>query len=703
MLTTLATFLGLKSSSGTNDEGPRMSPIQDRAPTPMRQPTEREIEEAKKASGLFYNPPTSARDSYSVKEDPYGSIRSRKSDREKRKRADSLLGRREHDSVKGFNSVEQLHPVSANPASASLSNKADSVRRRELRHTDFRSTNRSEPRLQVTLDARQEIKLAEITQLEPRNGHGRSSPVMKDPKPPESQQVRNGAAPTPTAKGDEPPLRKIKSTDEKPPVSKDAIIIRGRSATISVRAPEPAHCGIVARGNSVGRGRAGSVVRRVGTPVESVQQASGDTNSERFKRKRDPSVTREGQITDLKTHNDSLTKQLAAAQDELVKSKGRNIELQKSIHALQDEKSRILTSTNAALAKERDAQARAAQLEDKLRKQEEETGRLKDLLKVAEERQLQTSNLLEVRSADLKGAQTFLTTADQYSGSDIIAMVESLNAEIFQTAAFIAELMENASLDAIATQRQNLGKYSDVLQHSRQYIGEALFAHLTKKPLEVQTDPLPLQLAFQTILSFWCSSKARAFCPGAFGDELYRLYAKIRENELQAVAGRWRAITNSQIPTQGQHSHADHVLECVLSLLHYCGWQTRAAHNQKTILSMQQMIQGIEKQCINLKNATKEGITTADMEVFIGQTGCGFDEEIMEDIYAEPGPGGSRPGKGILCAVGIGLRRSTMKKSEGGILENQTDVLTRMKVVLDSVIFDHGSASTVPPHAQDGK
>ncbi|KAJ3514773.1 hypothetical protein NLJ89_g2172 [Agrocybe chaxingu] len=698
MLTTLASFLGFKSSSSTNDEGPAMSPVQDRLPTPMRQPTERETEEAKKASGLFYHPPASARDSYSAREDPYGSIRSRKSDREKRKRADSVLGRREHE---GFSSVEHFHPVPATPTSASFVNKADSVRRRELRHTDFRSTNRSEPRLQATLDARQENK-PEISRLEPRDVHGRSSPVVKDAKPPESQQVRSDAAPTPTAKDDEPVLRKIKSTDEKQPVSKDVIVTRGRSATINVRVPEPAHGGIVARGNSVGRDRAGSFVRRVGTPVESVQQASGDNNSERFKRKRDPSITRDGQIVELRARNDSLTKQLAAAQDEVVKSKGRNIELQKSIHTLQDEKSRALTSTNDALAKERDAQAKVAQLEDKLRKQEEETGRLKDLLKVAEERQLQTSKLLEVRSADLKGAQTFLTTADQYSGSDIIGMVESLNAEIFQTAAFMAELMENASIDAIVIQRQNLGKRGDALQYSRQYIGEGLFGHLTNKPLEVQTDPLPLQLAFQTILSIWCSSKARAFCSGPIGDELYKLYAKIRENELQAVAGRWRAIASSQIPA-GQHSHADHILDCIISLLHYCGWQTRAAHNRKTILSMQQMLQGIEKQCNSLKTATKEGITTADMEVFIEQPGGAFNEETMEDIYAEPGPGRSRPGKSILCAVGMGLRRSTMKKSEGGVLENQTDVLTRMKVVLDSVIFDHGSTSIVPPHAQDGK
>ena len=47
----------------------------------------------------------------------------------------------------------------------------------------------------------------------------------------------------------------------------------------------------------------------------------------------------------------------------------------------------------------------------------------------------QTIALLDVRTAELKGAQVFLTKADQFSGADVIKSVEELNGEIMQTAA----------------------------------------------------------------------------------------------------------------------------------------------------------------------------------------------------------------------------------------------------------------------------
>ena len=52
----------------------------------------------------------------------------------------------------------------------------------------------------------------------------------------------------------------------------------------------------------------------------------------------------------------------------------------------------------------------------------------------------QTVELLQTRTAELKGAQAFLAKADHLSGADVIGMVEGLNSEIMQIAAFMAPI-----------------------------------------------------------------------------------------------------------------------------------------------------------------------------------------------------------------------------------------------------------------------
>ena len=55
---------------------------------------------------------------------------------------------------------------------------------------------------------------------------------------------------------------------------------------------------------------------------------------------------------------------------------------------------------------------------------------------------IQTVQLLEARTLELKGAEAFLTKADTLSGADIIGMLNSLNSEIYQIAALVAESFE---------------------------------------------------------------------------------------------------------------------------------------------------------------------------------------------------------------------------------------------------------------------
>lgn len=162
--------------------------------------------------------------------------------------------------------------------------------------------------------------------------------------------------------------------------------------------------------------------------------------------------------------------------------------------------------------------------------QEGEVRALREQLQGAEEKQGQMGKLLEVRTADLKGVQAFLTTADLYSGSEIIAMVESLNDEIFQAAAFMAELLESDSATGWRDRRRNMQKYHQLLVAARQQTGEELFAHIEVKYRDLRSHPLPLQCAIQAFLTAWCIYKIQAFSMDTFGDNLQRLYSLIRES-----------------------------------------------------------------------------------------------------------------------------------------------------------------------------
>jgi DNA repair exonuclease SbcCD ATPase subunit len=239
-------------------------------------------------------------------------------------------------------------------------------------------------------------------------------------------------------------------------------------------------------------------------------------------------------MQDIIEHNNSLKTQLEATQDSLRNAEHKKIELHRMNNSLRDEKAQLLEREGVmkreAAAKEREAQQKAADLLAKTRKQEEEIRQLKERLRQAEEKNSHTTNLLQVRTADLRGAEAFLTTADQYSGADIVNMVKSLNAEIFQAAAFMAELLEDPAMVATEEDRKrNLQKYVRSIEVARSEIGDSLFAYFLDKGTRVRSDPLPLQLALQSLFSRWSAIKTQRFCDNEGLDRnLQSLYQEIQ-------------------------------------------------------------------------------------------------------------------------------------------------------------------------------
>jgi myosin heavy subunit len=143
-------------------------------------------------------------------------------------------------------------------------------------------------------------------------------------------------------------------------------------------------------------------------------------------------------------------------------------------------------------------------LEEDNRRQSEELRIMSSQLRAAEAQYQETRQLLERKTSELKGAQTFLSNEDSLSGADVIEMVSALNAEILQISAFTADVLESVDRDITGEMWSEEGRVA--LEQASQRIGDPLVRALTSKVWceAVDWDPLPLQIALQIALV--CSS-----------------------------------------------------------------------------------------------------------------------------------------------------------------------------------------------------
>ena len=163
-------------------------------------------------------------------------------------------------------------------------------------------------------------------------------------------------------------------------------------------------------------------------------------------------------------------------------------------------------------------------LEAKIRQQTADISALREKLRRAEANNSQTTKLLDVRTSELKGAQVFLTKADSFAGADLIKMVESLNAEMFQGAAFMSEGLE---FDEVAGSNARLD--AQTMERAKIIMGSVMFSQLLAKPPTV--DPLPLQLALQSIMVLRCVQIIQSLCPMEYRDHndfLKKIYTGIQ-------------------------------------------------------------------------------------------------------------------------------------------------------------------------------
>ncbi|PPQ74253.1 hypothetical protein CVT24_001154 [Panaeolus cyanescens] len=347
------------------------------------------------------------------------------------------------------------------------------------------------------------------------------------------------------------------------------------------------------------------------------------------------------------------------------------------------------------------------ELKDKNQRLETDVKLMKDKTREAEEREGQLQALLDVRTSDLKGAKTFLTMEDKFSGADVLKMVEGLNAEIFQASAYIAGLVEDVPKEQMKRFTWKQCMSQDAFNLVQKRVGPALMDFIEEKGPENRRDPLALQLAFQAFLVWWSAYMVNSFADGPTGHELGILYKAIRETETQAVSARWRAITSEKMTKMSKATFTNFIGYSIAGILKMGG--ATLPQSGKSYHAIQDSIMVIEKVWKQIRAAVKEGIISCDVELTFSDPGADFDPATMDDSYKEESPSLDLNGvETVLCPVAIGVKRTTMKRGDDGNTKPQDELLLKPKVVLSSVFSHIGDFTvlmdeTMIRELQDGK
>lgn len=149
-------------------------------------------------------------------------------------------------------------------------------------------------------------------------------------------------------------------------------------------------------------------------------------------------------------------------------------------------------------------------------------------LKKTKAEQQSSNELLRFRTAELKGAQAFLTKADILSGAEVIKLVEALNGEIMQTAAVMAEAftIEQKKMETKDGQSEEMRK---ACARATEIVGYRMVDLL--RTSEHHEDPILIQMGLQTAMTGYTHWVITSWCFESPEDEhmLSEVYARVRE------------------------------------------------------------------------------------------------------------------------------------------------------------------------------
>ncbi|KII95455.1 hypothetical protein PLICRDRAFT_150178 [Plicaturopsis crispa FD-325 SS-3] len=335
--------------------------------------------------------------------------------------------------------------------------------------------------------------------------------------------------------------------------------------------------------------------------------------------------------------------------------------------------------------------ASEASLNAHLQRQEKQRKVLEDELRHLKTEYADTAGLLDARTSELKSAQAFLTKADTISGADVIRMVEALNAEILQNAAFMADSFE---FGLLAEEEAEEAAVEEAAQNAQRFMGPALIQLLRTGQHD---DPMIVQIAFQACLAEFARWIATAWCfEDSQDDHFLEIHEQMLRREPHAVAGRWRALTRMYVRSGLEEPDAlPHLIALIrdsfLDILEIAGSSGGFLGDvpEALVTSFRDGVSTIIDLSLRLNKTIGQDLTSCDMETIAVKSDEAFDSEFMTDAFDGGNPRENLATGRVLCTTDLGLQR-VEKVSKGDIEVMERTTLLKPRVALDSVVSSLG-------------
>ncbi len=134
--------------------------------------------------------------------------------------------------------------------------------------------------------------------------------------------------------------------------------------------------------------------------------------------------------------------------------------------------------------------------------------------------------LLVSRGKELESTRPFLDKTDAYSFADIKSMIESLNSEIHQLAAYMSDTLTDKGERAEITDEEA----NHAMKRAKRYIDDLILAHLMRRDADDVRQNGFLQVAFQAVLLFECTNYLRLWDLDPAENKMLReLYARVQQ------------------------------------------------------------------------------------------------------------------------------------------------------------------------------
>ncbi|TFK20832.1 hypothetical protein FA15DRAFT_707735 [Coprinopsis marcescibilis] len=303
-------------------------------------------------------------------------------------------------------------------------------------------------------------------------------------------------------------------------------------------------------------------------------------------------------------------------------------------------------------------------------------------LQQSESRHSKMSDLLDVRTAELKGAQTFLTKADQFSGGDVVRLAESLNSEIFQLCASLAEMVFSG--DESSDPEGDKGT-----EEERKAFG--MKAH------RVEEYATQLEGLLGPDLTSLLCSDSNAQCGQILtaydttnpkiDSRLQYIHQQLSLREDAAVAGRWRALAMAQLrryqPIDIESLTRTLKRAIIVACFHCPGLLLSTWASVDDLSSaIRSRLDPIKAALSQLKHAIGEGVTSCKIEPVVPSHGHPSSSAYMENPYALEKDGMKEKFNGapIVGTINLGLQKVTTTRKSDGSFASHAELLLKPHV-----------------------